>query len=141
MDSVCDSDVFDSDCDSDVSDFDCDSDWLWSLSFSSSSSSVVKSLRSCMSLVTVLTESSPLSISPLTLLKVLTTQATLWMMSPTTLAGLGNNPLFLDPVHGDFPGVGSPPRELKKFSASGIIPLMAETALSASDLDGLSVHA
>lgn len=105
-------------------------------SFSSSSSfsrSSVRDFKVDMSSSTSSTAvSKPLSMSFVAWFKVLITHETSLIMSPTTLNGFGR-PLFFLPPQLLPPGVGSPPSDSNKSSAAGRMPLMAETAASASD--------
>lgn len=66
-------------------------------------------------------------------------------MSFAILIGFGRRPFFtkpslrfFDPLHG--PDPLSPPREVKRLSASGKIPLIAAITLSDWSPTGLSVH-
>lgn len=81
--------------------------------------------------------SKPASISLDVFSKVFTTQETALIMSPAILNGSGNlfpsESLLLAPVQSLFPGVGSPPSELRRSSANGRMPLIPLIASSACD--------
>ena len=84
-----------------------------------------------------------------TLLRVFSAQVTLWITSPATLAAMEKGfgiprlaiPLLFFNLTQGVSGTGSFPRDLAKLEMSGMTPLIALMAVSASSFSGLSVHA